>query len=380
MSAASHSNGDTPGLPLDGRHAPWIGEGRDTDVVLSSRVRLARNIAGFRFAGLADVDDRRSVLEIVRDRVRPALVPSQGDDPGRAAWLDLHASPRSVRDLLVERHLISPQHARGRKVPPSAGGQDPRALLLELPSERRSIMVNEEDHLRIQVIEPGLALGEAAEAIDALDDAIESCVDYAYHPRFGYLTACTTNVGTGIRCSVMLHLPGLRLLGEIDKVRRAAADMSLAIRGFWGEDSDNPGEFYQLSNQTTLGSSEALLLESLLSTIVPRIIEYERLARRRLLETRRSITEDTVFRALGTLRHARRLAAAEAMQRLSELRLGVALGLVDGLSLTDSTRLTLLVQPEHLRRAVGPITDEEIRSARAAFLREQLAGCAEGGA
>ncbi|MEL6498686.1 MAG: protein arginine kinase [Planctomycetota bacterium] len=376
ISDPSGANGHGPSLDaFDFQQTPWLTRAAESDVVVSSRVRLARNLAGFRFVARAEAADRAAVLELVRSRLSTAEFPNRG----RAAWIDIHSLERHERDLLVERHLISPNHARGLAGPASADASDPRAVVVSLPDECLSIMVNEEDHLRLQSLRPGLALEQAYADVDSADDLIERTIDYAYEPRFGYLTACPTNVGTGIRLSVMLHLPALRMLGEIDKVKRAANDMSLAVRGFWGEGSDADGDFYQISNQTTLGRTERVMLDDLQRTIVPRVIDYERRARDRLLSQRRLLLEDSVFRSLGIMQNARRMATSEAMQRLSEMRLGATLGLLGRPSLDEISQLLMLIHPAHLQRTLGRgLAQDERRAERAALLRQRLSGASEG--
>jgi protein arginine kinase len=266
--------------------------------------------------------------------------------------------------VLVERHLISKQHARGEPA---------RALALSAPDERIAIMVNEEDHLRMQVLRSGLAASDAFAHISAIDDRIESASEYAYSQRFGYLTACPSNVGTGIRVSVMLHLPALRISGELEKVRRAAKAMNLAVRGFYGEGSEAVGDLFQLSNQTTLGKTEETIIAEFEHAVIPQIIDYERLARRQLMEKRRAVIEDHVFRALGTLRSARLLKADEAMQLLSLVRLGVVVGLVNDVPLRTICTLVLLVQPAHLQQALGREMDQATRRVeRATLVRTHL--------
>lgn len=350
----------------------WLsGGGEHGDVVLSSRVRLARNVAGFRFVGRAETQERRDVLNLVRKNLAKAGFVGEGS--GSACWLDLGALDEQSRDALAERQCISRQHAKGHRTKPEEG-PDPRAVVVDTAGESVAIMVNEEDHLRLRAVRAGLALREALDEVNRVDDRVEGVLEYAYSSRFGYLTACPTNVGTGIRVSVMLHLPALRILGEIDRVKRAAGDMSLALRGFWGEGSEADGDFYQLSNQTTLGKSEEVILAELSGTIVPRVIEFERRAREKLMTQRREFTEDLVFRAMGVLTHARRIAADEAMAKLSEVRLGLALGLMGGLDLGSINRLLLLVQPAHLQHGVGRALEPgERKSARAALLRQALA-------
>ncbi|MEM8757345.1 MAG: ATP--guanido phosphotransferase [Planctomycetota bacterium] len=366
--------------PTGSMTAPWIGQAQDSDVVISSRVRLARNVAGFNFVTRMDAADRRSVLALIRAGVGAGAAShkaGEGLEPtGVRVWIDIEKLDRHQRSLLVERHLISTDHARGTaggETQPDRGSESARALLLSVPDQRLAVMLNEEDHIRIQAILPGLSLGEAAELAARADDEIERTVDYAFSARFGYLTACPTNVGTGARYSVMLHLPALRLLGEIDKVRRAANDMALAVRGFWGEGSDSHGDFYQLSNQTTLGVAEDTLLDRLEHAIVPKIIAYERRARDRLLSSRRTMLEDTVYRAVGVLTHARRLSTSESLQRLSEVRLGVAAGVLSGPTLEEISTLLLASQPEHVKRAVPGTTSETLRASRAAMVRKWAA-------
>jgi protein arginine kinase len=371
------SQAPSPGdRPLFDAMTEWLrAEGDCADVVMSSRVRLARNLAGHPFCTRASRRDRLLTLYACRDCVLRAGLAE------RFVWCDVHDASPLERMMLVERHLISKQLSKGRTLM-HGGGEDARGVAIALPDERLSIMVNEEDHLRLQVIRSGLALGAAWRQIDEVDDRIEAGVDYAFSPRFGYLTACPTNVGTGLRMSVMLHLPGLRLMRELEKVKRAAADMGLAVRGFYGEGSDAVGDFFQLSNQTTLGRSEAQILADMEQKVVPPIVEYERRSRRDLLQSRRLGLEDQVMRAWGMLCNARLLATEEAMQALSLVRLGVLLSIIQdrtsrAIDVRLVNQLTLLVQPAHLQRAVGRELDQEQRKvARATFIRTRLAAIA----
>ena len=315
-------------------------------------------------------------------------------------WVDVHHAPQLDRTLMLERHLISKEHAKGvvpgaakADQPAEAGtpsgapllpGGEARGVAISLPDESVSVMVNEEDHLRLQVLRSGFELSAAYQQINRVDDLIEGRCDkpggsgktleYAFSQRFGYLTCCPTNVGTGIRVSVMLHLPALKLSGELDKMRRATRDMNLAVRGYYGEGSEAAGEFYQISNQTTLGKPEAALLHEFERDIIPQVINYERQARRALLEKRRRLVEDKCFRALGLLRHARLLSPEEAITLLSDVRLGVVTGLVKGVSEQDVNQLILLTQPAHLQRVLGQEMDQNTRrEARADLVREKLA-------
>lgn len=353
---------EPPKQPSSEPPPEWLkGEGEANDVVLSSRVRLARNLAVVPFASKSGPKERARAMEICRDQILTASLAA------RIVWEELHEATPLKRALLVERHLISKQLSKGR-----AGNDDPRGVAYSVPDERLSIMVNEEDHLRIQAIRSGLALAAAYREVDQADDLIEAGVDYAFNRRFGYLTACPTNVGTGVRMSVMLHLPALRLTGDIEKVKRAADGLCLAVRGYYGEGSEAVGDLYQISNQTTLGKKEGEILAQLDGDILPRVVEYERVARRELLTKRRALLEDQACRAWGLLTNARLLTTEESMQMLSMARLG-ALSDILPIDVKTINGLFLLVQPAHLQRAMNKEMDQEQRrQARATFVRAQL--------
>ncbi len=366
--------------------APWLsGTGSNAEVVISSRVRLARNLADAPFPRRCDAEQRLTVLGACRahimgacEAVAPAREVTNGH--GQLSWVDVHALPLLERQVLLERHLISKEHAAIRQTDAARESKDapppaPRGVAFSLPDERVSIMVNEEDHLRLQILRPGLALSEAWAQADALDDALEAVTDFAFSPRFGYLTACPTNVGCGARFSVMLHLPALRLTGDVEKVRRATRDMALAVRGFYGENSDAAGDLFQISNQTTLGKTEGLILRDLEKEILPEVINYELTARCLLLEKKRRVLEDHVCRSLGLLRSARLLTPEEALSQLSLVRLGVLTGLVGGIDDQRVTQLFLLTQPAHLQRLLGQeLNQQQRREARADLCRSALEG------
>jgi protein arginine kinase len=384
---------ETPGFAFTPavirRGVDWLrGAGADADVVISSRVRLARNLRDIPFVCRCGTEQRQRVLDRVRQRIAAARLAD------RMLWVDVHGCSASDRMLLLERHLISKELAtpkvpsttgQGADAPPAVDPDGPRAVAISLPDEQLSIMVNEEDHLRIQVLASGLNLTDLLAKIDRVDDRLEGAepapagagpdtgLEWSYSPRFGYLTACPTNVGTAMRVSVMLHLPGLKLSSEMEKVKRATRDMHLAVRGYYGEHSEATGEFYQISNQTTLGKPERLILDELEREIVPRIIDYERAARRMLMEKRRRFLEDQVFRALGALRSARLLNPEEALTLLSLVRLGVILGLIQDIAEQTVNQLLLLTQPAHLQRLLGQELDQNARrEARADLVRKQL--------
>jgi protein arginine kinase len=343
----------------------------DRDVVMSSRVRLARNVAGFPFVGRATHPQRREVLDAVRaavgtdERTLGLAGGRVGADSAEAVgWIDLATLPRRDRQLLWERHLISRQFAEG---------DSPRALAVTTDG-RFAMMVNEEDHLRLQVMRGGNRLREAFDDAMRAESALGSRLDFAFHRRWGYLTACPTNLGTAVRLSVMVHLPALRLTREIEKVKNAAQDLNLAVRGFLGEGSETVGDLFQISNQVTLGTTEEDLLERFATGIVPRLLEYERVARKALLSRDPLGIEDKIHRALATLKAARLLEVDEAMRQLGRLRLGVALGRVHGLSLAAIDRLMLDLQPVHLRTIALPDdTEPRLRASRAVAVRRALA-------
>ncbi len=331
--------------------APWMdGNGPMNDIVISSRVRLARNISGFLFFPRADEQQQRDVLDYVHDRLLAT------DLSKNMLHLDMDNVPELQRNILVERHLISHRLAEGKGACGVSISKD----------ETLAVMINEEDHLRLQVIGGGLQLEETYSHINRIENMLEEQMEYAFSPRYGYLTACPTNVGTGIRVSVMLHLPALKMTGQIEKVFRAARDMRLAVRGLYGEGSEPTGDFYQLSNQTTLGKSELQIIEELSSLAVKPIVEYERTARQKLLAERQVALDDKIFRALGTLANCRLINSEEAMYLLSYVRLGVHLERIKNISLNTVNELFLLTQPAHLqnmcKKDMEPVQRDQMRA------------------
>jgi len=339
----------------------WLrGSGPMSEIVISSRIRLARNVTGFPFLTKCSRNQRQGLETKIRETILNAQIAP------KTLYVDLEAAPDIDRQLLVERHLISKQHAA-----PEAGA---RGVAIG-ENETVSIMVNEEDHLRMQVLRSGLQLEEAWEQINDIDDKLESKLDFAFHPRFGYLTACPTNVGTGIRVSVMLHLPALKLAGEIEKVFRAAKEMRLAVRGLYGEGTEATGDFYQISNQTTLGKSEEEIISDFKHQVIPKIIEYEQQARKQLINDKTVALDDKVCRSLGILRSARLLTSDETLFYLSHLRMGVNLGRVKDVDINKVNELFLLTQPAHLQKLTGRKMDGDVRrAARADFIRTRLNG------
>lgn len=343
---------------LTNRAGEWLrGNGPMSEIVISSRIRLARNIGGYPFLTRISRHERQALENRVREVILSAQISPQ------TMYVDLEAAPEIDRQLLVERHLISKPHATAEGARGVAIGED----------ESVSIMVNEEDHLRLQVLRSGLQLEEAWEQINEIDDKLEAKLDFAFHPRFGYLTACPTNVGTGIRVSVMLHLPALKLTGEIEKVFRAAKEMRLAVRGLYGEGTEATGDFYQISNQTTLGKTEDEIISDFKHLVIPKIIDYEHHARRTLLNDRTVALDDKVCRSLGILRTARLMTSEEVLFLLSHLRMGINLGRVKEMDIRMVNELFLLTQPAHLQKLQGRKLEGDLRrAARADFIRQKL--------
>jgi protein arginine kinase len=344
-------DGGTSWLDASGEHA---------DIVLSTRIRLARNIEGYAFTGRARDGERLRVLAQVRDAM--AELPAM---PG-AVLLRLDELTALDRQVLHERHLVSKELA-GLEQP--QGVRSGAAVFL---ADAAGVMVNEEDHLRLQSMRSGFDVPAARAAAERLDAGLGARVPYAFHPEFGFLTACPTNTGTGMRASVLIHLPGLVLTKEISKVLAGLQHMGLTFRGLYGEGSEVVGNFFQISNQTTLGRAEEELADHL-ARVVRHVIEREEDARRVLLRDARYIIEDKLWRAYGTLRYARSLALDEAMNFLSGVRLAVGLNLIRGLSVYTLNKLLIHCQTAHLANAEGrELTEGEANLARAAYVRRAL--------
>lgn len=340
------------------RAGEWLrGVGPQNEIVISTRIRLARNIRGFHFLSRADADMRAEIANQLSAAIKHA--PLLKD----FVQVDVEALDELDRRLLVERQLISRQHAEGNGA---------RRVAFD-PTEVASLMVNEEDHLRLQVMRSGLQLDAAWEQIDAIDNALAERVDYAFHAQFGHLTTCPTNVGTGIRVSVMVHLPALRLTNELEKVGQAAKDMKLAIRGLYGEGTEALGDFFQISNQITLGRSEPEIIDDFRDGVIPRIVEFEQAARRALLGNRLHALDDKIFRAMGLLQSARLISSNEALQCLSHVRMGLHVGRLKSVDLQTVNELFIQSQPAHLQKLQGERLNGEQRSiARAALIRARL--------
>ncbi len=338
-------------------------EGPDADIALCTRARFARNLLGYRFSSLLDAEEARDLTAFLVQQVGLLELGT----PLRI--LDLPALDPLEREVLVERHVISRELANAERA--RAAAQD--------DAERVSLMLNEEDHLRSQVFRSGFRVDETYAAAEALDDRLIGTLPIAFSEEFGFLTSCPTNVGTGLRLSVMLHLPGLVWAEEMEKAANTCQKIHLAVRGMYGEGSRGLGDFYQVSNQVTLGRSEASLVEDV-RIAVAQIVSWERGIRQALLAgERRSRTLDRVWRALGTLQSARILSTEECLTGLSAVRFGVQQGIITDLGLTDLNRLLLMTQPGHLQRLRGaPLEPGDRDTLRAALVRSVLCGRGQG--
>lgn len=330
--------------------------GEHSDIVMSTRIRLARNLTGYSFPVTYKEDDALNVDKIVTGTL---LDDVEGDSYSYMKMSELSPLERKV---LVEKHLVSPQ-----LIDPEKQG----AVMLSA-DETVSIMINEEDHVRIQCIFPGLQLTEAYSQANAVDDSLEKKLPYAFDEQFGYLTSCPSNTGTGLRASVMMHLPALTMTKQIERIIPAMSRLGLVVRGSYGEGSKALGNVYQVSNQITLGKSEKEIIEDL-ESITTRLIAYERKSRDVLLEKSRIALENRLFRSLGTLKYARLLQTGEAARCLSDVRLGIDLDIIKDVDVSVLNELMIFMQPAFLQQyAKAELTQEERDIFRAKLFRERL--------
>lgn len=335
----------------------WLrGEGPENDIVISTRIRLARNLADFPFTSIAAEADRKQILERVKDVV------AQSPFRDHVLYLDVDKLSELDRHFLVERQLISRELAEG---------QGPRGVFID-HAERFSIMINEEDHLRIQAVQSGFQLDATWNLINRWDDYLDEHLVFAYDEEWGFLTACPTNVGTGMRVSVMLHLPASVITRQMDQTLRSLEKLELVVRGLYGEGSQAMGDFYQVSNQVTLGRSEADLIGKM-AQVVPAIVAAERKAREFLLAEGQESVHDRVSRAYGILKTAQTISAEETLHLLSSVRMGIHLGLIQDVPVKLLNELFLYTQPAHLQKLAGTELDSSDRNIeRARFLRKKL--------
>lgn len=343
---------DFSSLPL-----AWLEGGKEQgDIVLSSRIRLARNLGEYPFPGRCDDEKRREISGKILKRLSETPVINVS-----GTW-EMDELDDLKREVLVERHLISPDFSRQ-----SGGGKvtvvDERGIV--------SLMINEEDHLRIQIFLGGLELHECWRIAGQVDSALEE-LGYAFDEEFGYLTACPTNTGTGLRASVMIHIPGLEIKRRLGKIIKECNRVGLTVRGMYGEGSESVGALFQVSNQVTLGQREEELIEKV-SGVISSVVQQERAARAAIRESDEEKLEDKMWRAWGIAKYARSIDIREAMQMLSWMRMGSEMGILPKISPGDWNSLVLDIQQAHLQCFEGKrLAEHEISRKRADLLRERL--------
>lgn len=340
----------------------WLSSsGQDDDIVISTRIRLARNLKDMPFP----VTGNQDILLNAQGMCLEALTETESiADPMDLDYADLGTEERQ---FLLERRLISREFLTASK----------EAALVAEKNESVSIMINEEDHLRMQAFSPGFQLPEVWDKINSLDDRLSSKLEFAFDAKFGYLTACPSNLGTGMRASVMMHLPGLVLSGKLDTVTQGISKLGMTVRGFYGESSPNTGNLFQISNQSSLGESEEQIIFRL-NALIRQIIRHEKDARNYFLSQKRNFILNHVGRAYGALRYGYQISSREALDSLSALRLGVDLGMFSSVDINAVNNLFLLVQPAHLTcHAKRDLEKEERDTERAKIIRETLKGLRE---
>ncbi|MEK4630387.1 MAG: protein arginine kinase [Solibacillus sp.] len=335
----------------------WMQSEGASDIVISTRIRLARNIAGTRFP----ISFNEQEAQNVEEKLIKALL-SIEENPYQFSFFQIKDMPLLQRQILVEKHLISPNLANRKKI----------GSFFLTKDESISILVNEEDHIRIQCLAHGMNLEEAFREARKIDRFLSKHITYAYQEQYGYLTSCPTNVGTGLRASVMLHLPALTLTKQMNTLIQMMTRLGMVVRGIYGEGSENLGNIYQISNQITLGKSELDILQEL-RDVVEQVIKKEQLARKKLLTSAPSILEDRLSRSLGTLKYAKILSSEEAASCLSNVRLGVNLGLLEPISQSRLNECMLLMQPGFIQQHVGTTLQPAERDMyRAKLLQDKL--------
>lgn len=339
--------------------SPWMKEeGPDNDIIMSTRIRLARNFEQYPFPIIAKEQELTPVISIMKNNYHNQSFDKYHD----LQFIGMEELKPVEKQVLVEKHLISPQLAEKTK----------NSGVLISENEQVSVMVNEEDHIRMQLYFPGLQLENALTQAFLFDDWLEEKIDYAFEETRGYLTSCPTNVGTGMRASVMMHLPALTLTQKMSKMIPAINQLGLVVRGIYGEGSEAVGNIVQISNQVTLGRSELDIIEDLQS-VVEKLIEQERHARLLLVKQSALRLEDRVFRSYGILKYSRILESKEAATCLSDLRLGIDVGYINNISKTILNELMILTQPGFLQQhAKETLTANERDIRRASIIRERL--------
>ena len=335
----------------------YIEKGPDSDVVLSSRVRLARNIKNYPFPHKSTVEDQKKIV----DETKNALFSGNENMAGVFSYIDFNHLDPIEKAVLVEKHIVSKELVESNRY---------RGLIIS-GDEQISIMINEEDHLRIQCLTPGYSWKRPG-SMRSIDNLLSESIDFAFDEDIGYLTSCPTNIGTAIRVSVMMHLPALTMSRYIKSVLEALGKLGMAVRGLYGENTEASGNVYQFSNQITLGKSEEDIVMSI-KNITQQVLEQERALRREIIKQNKFKLEDRIYRSFGILQNARIMDTGETLKRLSDLRLGVDMGIIHDIDITDINKMMLLIQPGGLQKRKGRVLSSEERdTCRAELVREMM--------
>lgn len=337
----------------------WYCEnGPESDIVVSSRVRLARNLDDYPFPSRMNKEQQTNLL----NRVKDAFTGAESSFLQKFVFVDIPGLSPIDRHSIVEAHLISPDLADSQKT----------CGVLLSKDKKVSIMINEEDHLRIQSLYAGLQIDKAWENCSKIDDYLEGKLKFAFDSKYGYLTCCPTNTGTGIRASAMLHLPALTMTGYINNILEACGKLGIAVRGLYGENSEASGNMYQISNQVTLGLSENEIVTNI-TNITKQIIEQERMLRKELYKQNPFRMEDKIYRSLGVFTHARIISTEESFKALSDVRLGVDMGIIKNISKETLNEISMIIQPATLQKLAGhPLSPDERDIKRAEVIRSKL--------
>lgn len=332
----------------------WIKDSEEDPVVISSRIRLARNLKNDTFPLYSSKEEAANTLKKIQEVVQEIF------SDGEYEFYNLEQLEPRDRMRFMENHLISPGLVE----------QTGKSAFYLRNDERATIMINEEDHLRLQTLLPGLRLNEAWEECEQIDDYLESKLDYAFHPEYGYLTSCPTNVGTGLRASVMLHLPAMTMTGYIMGLMDALKRIGLTIRGIYGEGTEAVGHLYQISNQLTLGETEQEIIKKI-DEIATEVKNREKNTRNFIMENRKIEIEDKVYRAIGILQNARMITSNEAMEQISIVKLGADLGLIEGEKYNNLIELMMNIKPGNIQYRSNKTMDRTERDVlRANIIRE----------
>lgn len=335
----------------------WYDEsGINGDVVISSRVRIARNLENIKFPQAMTLEES----ELVNNKVIRAI--ERADEHANYDYFKIKGLSPLDRHVFVEEHLISPNLIKDFN----------RSSFFLKKDGKATIMVNEEDHLRIQTLMMGLKLDECWSLCSQIDDSLEETLDFAFDEKFGYLTSCPTNTGTGLRASAMIHLPSLVYTGYANNIFRAVSQIGLTVRGLYGEGTSALGNIFQISNQTTLGETEEEIIQKLKNVVI-QIIDKEREMRNNLAVSRKYEVEDKLYRSLGILKYGRIMSSEEAMNLLSDVKMGIEMGIIKDVDAKDITNLMILIQPASLQKYFDREMDlQERQIKRAELVREKL--------